>query len=116
MNRLHISVNKIVKYGILLVHQGSLKKGAGIPKIHKNNEIDLDVDFVIKTNDSAQKVRQTIFEAIKNNLRDHETPTNKKRVIRVSVNKTGYLYHYDICIKKPNDQTAEMVGNKIEWV
>ncbi len=116
MNRLHISVNKIVEYGIHLSHQGSLKKGSGAPKIYANNEIDLDVDFIIKTNDSAKQVRQTIYKAIKENLRDNEFLSNKTRVIRVSVSRDGYTYHYDICIKNFDGKAAQLNGNDIKWV
>lgn len=115
--RLHISVNNIVKYGIALEYVGSLSKGAGEVEAKSDGSYDLDINFIIKTNDSAKEVREIIYDALKRNLRDHETILNKTRVIRIVVDRDGYKYNFDIAIKNlETSKVATKSDGGYQWM
>ena len=112
IHRLHLRVNSLVKYGVGIETVGSLKKGSGPLKNSHNNEYDLDVNFTVKTNDSAKSVRNEILSALKKSIRNHEQIMEKSRVIRITVNKNGYTYHYDIAIKNLNNDEIIIFDHK----
>lgn len=115
MNTLHLAVNKRINYGINLVHRGSLARGSGPLLAGRSGTYDLDVDFVIKTNDRADIVRDEIKNAIKINIRQHEILIDKERVICILVNENGYTYNFDIAIKNDKGQIALKTEKGVIW-
>jgi hypothetical protein len=79
---------------------GSMAKGGGKVKVDDNGFYDLDFDIVGKFPGTANETYQYIKHLINPNLRSNESSSVKKRVIRITINETGYKYKFDIAIKK----------------
>ena len=99
IGKLHLSVNKMVQCGIALEYVGSMKKGEGEIK-GSNKTFNLDVNFIIKTTETAETIRESIYKAISTNLMEREKTLNTETAIVINFDYEGYSYNYIITIKK----------------
>lgn len=100
MNRLFKDMALKSKIPLKIVFRGSLAKRGGEVTIDDEGFYDLDVDIVAKFPWDAQETYQYVMSLMSKNIRAHENVKRSSRVITITVNESGYMYKYDICIKK----------------
>ena len=115
IGKLHLSVNKMVQCGIALEYVGSMKKGEGKIKC-VNKTFNLDINFVIKTAETAETIRGSIYNAVSMNLMEREKISNTKKGIVIEFVYEEYIYNYIIVIKKMStDEIASYDNGVYEW-